>query len=71
MISGCWTYHDIEPEQTGKSMQIMWQVVHPKQSSNVMAVKLSAAAITTVVSAWSFLLTTVDGWNLNFKDWQE
>ncbi|RXH91599.1 hypothetical protein DVH24_020622 [Malus domestica] len=60
-----------DPDQTEKSMQIMWQVVHPKQSSNVMAVKLSAAAITTMVSAWSFLLTTVDGWNLNFKDWQE
>ncbi|CAL2233953.1 unnamed protein product [Prunus armeniaca] len=60
-----------DPEQTEKSMQVMWQVVHPKLSSNVVAVKPSAPVITTMVSAWSFLLTTMDGWNLNPKDWQE
>ncbi|KAL6207930.1 hypothetical protein ACLB2K_018882 [Fragaria x ananassa] len=60
-----------DPEQTEKSMQVMWQVVHPKLKSNVVAVKPSAAVITTMVFAWSFLLTTVDGWKLNPKDWQE
>lgn len=52
-------------------MQVMWQVVHPKLKSNVVAVKPSAAVITTMVFAWSFLLTTVDGWKFNPKDWQE
>ncbi|BBG95163.1 interferon-related developmental regulator family protein / IFRD protein family, partial [Prunus dulcis] len=41
------------------------------KTSAVVAVKPSAPVITTMVSAWSFLLTTMDGWNLNPKDWQE
>ncbi|PIN20743.1 Interferon-related protein PC4 like [Handroanthus impetiginosus] len=60
-----------EPEQTEKSMQIMWQVAHPKLGPNVATAKPSPAMITMVVSAWSFLLTTVDGWALNPKSWQE
>ncbi|XP_062019492.1 uncharacterized protein LOC133736071 [Rosa rugosa] len=60
-----------DPEQTEKSMQVMWQVVHPKLKSNVVVVKPTAAVITTMVFAWSFLLTTVDGWKFNPKDWQE
>lgn len=60
-----------DPEQMERSMQIMWQVVHPKPSSNVVAVKPSGPVISAMVSAWSFLLTTVDGWKLNPKDWQE
>ncbi|KAM7280165.1 hypothetical protein ACFE04_007299 [Oxalis oulophora] len=58
------------PEQTEKSMQIMWQMVHPKLGSNVNAVKPSVAVITAMVSAWSFLLTTMQGWSLNANDWQ-
>ncbi|KAA3488739.1 interferon-related developmental regulator 1-like [Gossypium australe] len=60
-----------DSEETEKSMQIMWQLVHPKLGSNVVAVKPSAAVITAVVSAWSFLLTTMDGWRLSPKLWQE
>ncbi|XVE55769.1 hypothetical protein DITRI_Ditri03aG0184100 [Diplodiscus trichospermus] len=60
-----------DPEETEKSMQIMWQFVRPKLGSNVIAVKLSAAAISAVVSAWSFLLTSMDGWSLSSKLWQE
>ncbi|GKV20074.1 hypothetical protein SLEP1_g30246 [Rubroshorea leprosula] len=59
------------PEETERSMQIMWQLVHPKQGSNVVTIKLSAAIITSVVSAWAFLLTTMDGRKLNPKDWQQ
>ncbi|XP_030947339.1 interferon-related developmental regulator 1 [Quercus lobata] len=60
-----------DTEETEMSMQIMWQVVHPKLSSNVVATKPSAAVITAVVSAWSFLLTTMTGLKLNPKHWQE
>ncbi|KAA8528463.1 hypothetical protein F0562_035818 [Nyssa sinensis] len=60
-----------EPGKTEKSMQMMWQVVHPKLGSNVVATKLSPAIITTVVSAWSFLLTTMDGWTVDPKYWLE
>ncbi|KAB2093311.1 hypothetical protein ES319_A02G088300v1 [Gossypium barbadense] len=61
----------IEPEETEKSMQIMWQLVHPKLGSNVITVKASAVVITAVVSAWSFLLTTMDRWSLSPKLWLE
>ncbi|KAI3491366.1 hypothetical protein L1887_44293 [Cichorium endivia] len=60
-----------EPEETEKCMQVMWQVVHPKLGPNVVATKPSPALITTVVSAWAFLLTTMDGWTLDPKSWQE
>ncbi|KAK1366912.1 interferon-related developmental regulator 1 [Heracleum sosnowskyi] len=60
-----------DPEETEKSMQAMWQVLHPKLGSNVVAVKPSPAVITSAVSAWLFLLTTMDGWTLNPKTWQE
>ncbi|KAL9386047.1 hypothetical protein Peur_023057 [Populus x canadensis] len=58
-------------EETERSMQIMWQLLHPKLGSNVVAVKLPAVVITAVVSAWAFILTTMDGCSLNSKDWQE
>ncbi|XVE95024.1 hypothetical protein REPUB_Repub02eG0060400 [Reevesia pubescens] len=60
-----------DPEETEKAMQIMWQLVHPKLGSNVITVKPSAAVITAVVSAWLFLLTTMDGCGLSPKLWQE
>ncbi|KAI7756099.1 hypothetical protein M8C21_017812 [Ambrosia artemisiifolia] len=60
-----------EPEHTERCMQIMWQVVHPKLGPNVVAAKPSPGIITTVVSAWSFLLTTMEGWTLDPKIWQE
>ncbi|KAL5777608.1 hypothetical protein ACOSP7_010534 [Xanthoceras sorbifolium] len=60
-----------DPEETEQSMQIMWQLVHPKLGSNVVAVKPSTAVITAMVSAWSFLLTTLDGWTLDPKHWQQ
>ncbi|XP_057490176.1 uncharacterized protein LOC130776125 [Actinidia eriantha] len=60
-----------EPEETEKSMQMMWQVVHSKLGSNVVATKSSPGVITAMVSAWSFLLTTIDGWSFDPKNWQE
>ncbi|KAH0868326.1 hypothetical protein HID58_075348 [Brassica napus] len=59
------------PEQTERSMQIIWQMIHPKLGSNVVATKPSPAVITTLVSSWAFLLTTVDRWTLGPKLWQE
>ncbi|CAO2817661.1 unnamed protein product [Amaranthus hypochondriacus] len=60
-----------EPEETERSMQIMWDVVHPKSSTNVVATKTSPAVTAATVSAWSFLLTTINAWSLGLKDWQE
>ncbi|ESQ33367.1 hypothetical protein EUTSA_v10009506mg [Eutrema salsugineum] len=58
-------------EQKERSMQIIWQMIHPKLGSNVVTTKPSPAVITTVVSSWAFLLTTVDQWTLGPKIWQE
>ncbi|XP_042009327.1 interferon-related developmental regulator 1-like isoform X2 [Salvia splendens] len=60
-----------DPEQTEKSMHIMWQVAHPKLGANVATSKPSPAVIAMMVSSWSFLLTTVNSWALNPKSWQE
>ncbi|AEE30876.1 interferon-related developmental regulator family protein / IFRD protein family [Arabidopsis thaliana] len=60
-----------DPEQTEKSMQIIWQMIHPKLGSNVVATKPSPAVISAVVSSWAFLLTTVDRWTLGPKIFQE
>ncbi|RID51359.1 hypothetical protein BRARA_H02031 [Brassica rapa] len=54
-------------EQTERSMQIIWQMIDPKLVSNVVATKPSPAVITTVVSSWTCLLTTVDRWTLGPK----
>ncbi|CAI0393417.1 unnamed protein product [Linum tenue] len=59
------------PEETEQSMLIMWQLVRPKLGPNVVGVKPSSPVITAVASAWAFLLTSMDGWTLNPKDWQE
>ncbi|XP_047342393.1 interferon-related developmental regulator 1-like [Impatiens glandulifera] len=59
-----------EPEETEASMQLMWQVIHPKLGSNVVATKPSMAIITGMVISWSFLLTTMDGQTLDSKTWQ-
>ncbi|ESQ51197.1 hypothetical protein EUTSA_v10017549mg [Eutrema salsugineum] len=58
-------------EQTERSMQIIWQMIHPKLGSNVVATKPLSAVITSVVASWAFLLTTVDGWTLGPKIWLE
>ncbi|KAH9755783.1 Interferon-related developmental regulator family protein / IFRD protein family [Citrus sinensis] len=60
-----------DPEETERTMQIMWQIVHPKLGSNVVATRPSAPIITAMVSAWSFLLTTMDGCSLDSKKWQQ
>ncbi|XAR48420.1 hypothetical protein NMG60_11031242 [Bertholletia excelsa] len=60
-----------EPEEAEKSMDIMWQLVHPKMGSNVVATKHSPATIAAMVSAWAFLLTIMDGQKLEHKNWQE
>ncbi|KAJ0640355.1 putative armadillo-like helical protein [Helianthus annuus] len=59
-----------EAEETDKCMQIMWQVVHPKLGPNVIAAKPSPPVIAAMVSAWSLLLTRMDGSTLDPKSWQ-
>ncbi|CAJ1973466.1 unnamed protein product [Sphenostylis stenocarpa] len=59
-----------DQEETERSMEIMWRVINPKLGSNVVSVKPSASLIANVVSAWSFLLSTMSNLKLNSKNWQ-
>ncbi|KAF9621194.1 hypothetical protein IFM89_016688, partial [Coptis chinensis] len=54
-------------EETERSMQVMWQFIHPKEGSDVVASAPASAAI----SAWSFLLATMHSWSINSKLWKE
>ncbi|XP_068654961.1 uncharacterized protein [Aristolochia californica] len=60
-----------EPVETQKSMQMIWQLIHPKPGSNVGVTSKPTPVVAAAVSAWSFLLTTVDGWRMNSSEWQE
>lgn len=53
-------------EETEKSMQIIWKLIQPV-ALNGNARKHSPAILAAAISAWSFILTTVDGWRLNYK----
>ncbi|XP_010272442.1 PREDICTED: interferon-related developmental regulator 1 isoform X2 [Nelumbo nucifera] len=59
------------PEEIERSMQIMWQFIYPKSGPNVNASKPTVPVLTTAISAWSFLLTTISGWRVNSKIWQD
>ncbi|XP_054817313.1 uncharacterized protein LOC129317028 [Prosopis cineraria] len=59
-----------DQEETEKSMDIMWRLINPKLGSNVVSVKPLPSFITAVVSAWSFLLSTMGNLKLNSKSWQ-
>ncbi|KAF8404889.1 hypothetical protein HHK36_009784 [Tetracentron sinense] len=59
------------PEEMERSMHVVWQLLHPKLGSNVVASKPSSAVIASAISAWSFLLSTMNGWRPNSKYWRE
>ncbi|CAA0830974.1 interferon-related developmental regulator family protein / IFRD protein family [Striga hermonthica] len=56
-------------EQTEASMQIIWKFIFSKSGENAVVKKLPPSVLYTAISAWSLLLTTVDGWNLNHNHW--
>ncbi|KAL0348301.1 UNVERIFIED_CONTAM: hypothetical protein Sangu_1057900 [Sesamum angustifolium] len=57
-------------KETEASMQIIWHFMNLKPGDNVVVSKQSASVLSAAISAWSLLLTTVDGWNLNHNYWQ-
>ncbi|RVX15126.1 hypothetical protein CK203_008081 [Vitis vinifera] len=48
-------------EDTQSAMQMIWEFIHKKSASTVLA---------TAISAWAFLLASMDGWKLSYKHWQ-
>ncbi|CAJ1972824.1 unnamed protein product [Sphenostylis stenocarpa] len=59
-----------DQEETERSMDVLWRVIHPRLGSNVVAAKPSAPLITAAVSSWSFLLSSMRKLKLNSKNWQ-
>ncbi|CAK9144966.1 unnamed protein product [Ilex paraguariensis] len=57
-------------EETEKAMQIIWRFIHLQSGFNGVARKHSAVVLTSAISAWSFLLTSMDSWNLSYNHWQ-
>ncbi|KAL6502460.1 hypothetical protein OROHE_024465 [Orobanche hederae] len=56
-------------KETEASMHIIWHFIHSNSGDNVVVQKHSAFLLSAAISAWSLLLTTVDGWNINHSYW--
>ncbi|XP_039114881.1 interferon-related developmental regulator 2 isoform X1 [Dioscorea cayenensis subsp. rotundata] len=62
----------IDTDETENAMKIIWETIHPKSGTIVgSAAKLQPAVLAAAISAWSFLLTTMNGWGNNSDNWQE
>lgn len=57
--------------ETEKSMKIIWELINPKSGSNVILSKTPPAVLSSAISAWSLLLTTVTQRKVNSTNWQE
>ncbi|TYI90404.1 hypothetical protein E1A91_D03G119600v1 [Gossypium mustelinum] len=49
-------------------MKLLWDLINPGTDSSIER-KDSPAILTAMISAWSFLLSTIDGWR-SHKNWQ-
>lgn len=56
--------------ETEGSMQVFWQFIHSISSFKESENKDSVVVLATGISAWSFLLSTLEGWILNYNHWQ-
>ncbi|PKA53643.1 hypothetical protein AXF42_Ash009139 [Apostasia shenzhenica] len=59
-------------EETETTMKLMWGIIHPKSLSKAGTMtKPSSVVLVAALSAWSFLLTTLTGWRVDFGTWTE
>ncbi|GMN37888.1 hypothetical protein TIFTF001_007190 [Ficus carica] len=58
----------INSDETERTMGIIWDFIH--SDSNTNARKCSPKVLVAATSAWSFLVTSVDGWRFSSKHWQ-
>lgn len=58
-------------EETERSMQVIWQIFHPNSGSHGVNSDHTSHIFTVAISAWTFLLTTIDNWNIDSKLWRE
>ncbi|XP_074562196.1 uncharacterized protein LOC141818644 [Curcuma longa] len=58
--------------ETETSLKTIWQVIYPKSGPNVGSIKKTdSAVLSSAISAWSFLLTTIGSWRINPDSWKE
>ncbi|KDP26477.1 hypothetical protein JCGZ_17635 [Jatropha curcas] len=55
-----------DPDETESVMLIIWKFLKPDSCH-----KHSTDVLAAAISTWSFLLTTIEGWRLNHKNWQD
>ncbi|KAK5770540.1 hypothetical protein PVK06_046691 [Gossypium arboreum] len=72
-ILGCLTvvtfFGASNSDETESVMKLLWDLINPGTDSSIER-KDSPAVLTAMISAWSFLLSTIDGWRLSHKNWQ-
>ncbi|CAA7393595.1 unnamed protein product [Spirodela intermedia] len=60
-----------EVEEKEKAMKIIWELIHPKSGSNVTLSKPIPIVLASAISAWSFILSTLNPRNINSQTWRE
>ncbi|KAF8013936.1 hypothetical protein BT93_I1715 [Corymbia citriodora subsp. variegata] len=56
--------------ETEKSMQILWDFIHQEGGTNISEDADAISILVAAISAWSCLLSTLDGWRVNSKQWK-
>ncbi|XP_050205781.2 uncharacterized protein LOC126655589 [Mercurialis annua] len=57
-------------EETEKAMHIIWNFLQADSSVKLIGQKHSATALAAAISAWSFLLSSMEGWKINQNYWK-
>ncbi|WRX14689.1 Interferon-related developmental regulator [Theobroma cacao] len=55
-------------DETEQAMLLIWNFINPECSMD--SSKHPPAILAAAISAWCFLLSTLDGWRLSYKYWQ-
>lgn len=56
--------------ETEKSMQILWDFIHQQGGTNISEDADALSILVAAISAWSCLLSTLDGWRVDSKLWK-
>ncbi|KAK9000595.1 hypothetical protein V6N11_081086 [Hibiscus sabdariffa] len=56
-------------DETEQAMKLLWDFINPEPGHTIER-KDSPAILSAAISAWTFLLSTIDGWRLDHKSWK-
>ncbi|KAE8698572.1 Detected protein of unknown function [Hibiscus syriacus] len=56
-------------DETEQAMKLLWDFINPEPVHSIER-KDSPAILSAAISAWTFLLSTIDGWRLSHKTWK-